>query len=143
MKNRLPIDVQRWQFPRGAARSVAHASGVLASASSRSRTLSNRYFSRADVDKSLFRRDAETSTPEARATQTNREERAIPVGPLQPRWQVNRSDHTARTPAAKLNRREFKRHEARVTAQSFVLVFGQRSTGATGKHQQLLSTSIM
>src|SRR5215813_4480337 len=50
-------------------------------------------FFAADVDKSLFRRDAETSTPEARATQTNPEERAIPIRSLQSRWQVNRRDH--------------------------------------------------
>ena len=143
MKNRLPIDVQRWQFPRGAALLVAHASGVLASASSRSRTFSNRYFSRADVDKSLFRRNAKTSTPEACATQTNREERAIPAGPLQSRRQVNRRYHAARTSAAKFNRRKFKRHEPRIAAQPFALVVGKCSIGAGGKHQQFLSLLIV
>ena len=143
MKDRLPIDVQRWQSPRGAALSVAYASGVLASASSRSRTFSNRYFSQADVDKSLLRRDAETSTPEACATQTNREERAIPIRPLQSRWQVNRRDHAARTSAAKFNRRKFKRHEPRVAGQPFALVAGKCSIGAGGKHQQFLSLLIV
>ena len=44
--------------------------------------------------------------------------------PLQSRSQVNRRDHAARTPAAKLNRRQFKRDKPRIAAQSFALVFG-------------------
>ena len=47
--------------------------------------------------------------------------------PLRPRRQVNGRDHAARAPAAKLNGREFKRHESRVAAQFFTLVFGQCS----------------
>jgi hypothetical protein len=48
------------------------------------------------------------------ATQSDREERAMLVGALGPRWQVNCRDHTAGAPATKFNRREFKRQEARV-----------------------------
>src|SRR5205823_5910350 len=62
---------------------------------------------------------------------------------LRPRRQVNRRDHAARTSAAKLNRREFKRDEPRRAAQSFALVLRQCVTGATGKHQQFLSTLIV
>lgn len=36
--------------------------------------------------------------------------------PLQPRGQVNRRDHAARTSTAKFNGGEFKRHESRVAA---------------------------
>src|SRR6266581_2307866 len=63
--------------------------------------------------------------------------------PLPPRRQVNRRDHAARAPATKLNRREFKRHEPRVVRQRFALFLGQCSSGAAGKHQQFLSTSIV
>src|SRR5437870_6712862 len=63
--------------------------------------------------------------------------------PLQSRRQVNRCDHAAGAPAAKLNRREFKQDDPRIAAQSFALVLGQCSIGATGKRQQLLSTLIV
>jgi hypothetical protein len=92
-------------------------------------------FSRAEVDKSLFRRDAETSTPEACATQNHREERAILVRPLRSQWQVNRRNHAAGAATAKLNRREFNRDKPRMAAQTFPLVVGQCAISATGKHQ--------
>ncbi len=63
--------------------------------------------------------------------------------PLQSRWQVNRRHHAARTPTAKLNRRDFKRHEPRVAAQSFPLLLGQCSRSATGKHEQFLSILVV
>lgn len=43
---------------------------------------------------------------------------------LQPRRQMNRRDHAARTATAKLNGREFKRDKPRIAAQSFALVLG-------------------
>ena len=124
------LAISAWRSTLGSTRLWRAGERVLAIANS----FSNRYFSRADVDKSLFRRDAETSTPEACATQTNREERGIPVGPLQPRRQVNRRDHAARAAAANFNGRKVKRHESRIATQSFALILGQCSIGATGKH---------
>ena len=62
---------------------------------------------------------------------------------LQSRPQVNRRHHAARAPTAKFNGREFKRHEPRITAQSFALLLGECSTGTSGKHQQFLSILIV
>ena len=56
---------------------------------------------------------------------------------------VDRRDHAASTPAGKLNRRKFKRHEPRIAAQPFALVVGKCSIGAGGKHQQFLSLLIV
>jgi len=55
---------------------------------------------------------------------------------------VNRRDHSVRTATTKFNRREFKRDKPRIAAQSFSLIVGQYSIGATGKHQQFLFTLI-
>ena len=113
MKNRRPhrrttLAIFAQRGAPGSARLWRVGDHVLAIAN----LLKQIFFLRADLDKRLFRRDAETRTPEACATQTDRKERAILVGPLQSRWQMNRRDHAARATTAKFNSRKVKRYQS-------------------------------
>src|SRR5436853_262980 len=65
--------------------------------------------------------------------------RSVATLPLQ----MNRRDDATCAPTAKLNRREFKRHDPRVAAQCFPLVFGQCADGTSGNHQQFLAPRIV